>query len=159
MATSFPDSQSPSLGLVEATKEEIIAQSKLNGASWRGALSIEAYLRREAYLSNQALCKDSGLTSWVLVDTSCAPEKRAVLSGCETLRKKALVSRSGKITEVIAHGVGSVFTPPEYRKKGYGARMIIELGKRLRTWQIEHGHSLFSILYSDIGKVRRRDRI
>lgn len=152
-AVSYPDSKSSTLALVEATKKEILQQTQLNGASWRGALSIEAYMRREEYLSNQALTKNSGLTNWVLVDTSIPPEKRTVLSGCETLRKRALVARSGRVEEVIAHGVGSVFTAPECRGRGYGARMIGELGKVLRTWQNTHGHSLFSILYSDIGKV------
>jgi len=156
MTISFPDCNSPTLALVQPTRDENLQQTELNGASWRGALSSEAYLRREEHLSKTNLSRDSGLTMWVLVDTACSPDRRVVLSGCETIRKKALVSRNGKIEEVISHGVGSVFTPPMCRKRGYGARMIKELSKQLKTWQTGDHTSLFSVLYSDIGKVRRR---
>jgi hypothetical protein len=72
-----------------------------------------------------------------------------MLCGCETFRKRALISRSGKVQEVVCHGVGSVFCPREYRRRGYAHRMMYEVGKKLKTWQ---EGALFSVLFSDIGK-------
>ncbi|KAJ9648110.1 hypothetical protein H2199_001887 [Coniosporium tulheliwenetii] len=133
--SDLPDSTSPTLALVHPTKEELLQQSIKNGASWRGALSIEAYLRREDHLAQQELTKDGGITWWALVDT--AAEKRSVLSGCETLRKKALLAQDGTVKDVLCHGIGSVFCPLEFRRRGYAARMMKELGKKLQTWQAE----------------------
>ncbi|AEO66432.1 9da2f94b-c5db-4c39-a2c8-fc685eaa9e0d [Thermothielavioides terrestris] len=71
------------------------------------------------------------------------------------------------VVDGVAHGIASVFTDPAYRGRGYASRMMSELGPRLREWQagmgrgkgegngegrVEKGHSLFSVLYSDIGK-------
>jgi len=145
------DANSPHLQLVLATAEEAIAQSHKNATSWRGPLQLEAYLRRESHLASQAFTRDGGLTTWVLVSTSVDPSKRKALAGCETYRKRALVTKKGKVEEVMAHGIGSVFS--EYRGRGYGARMMKELGEKLRTWQVVKEQCLFSILYSDIGKV------
>lgn len=60
------------------------------------------------------------------------------------------------MTEGITHGIGSVFSQPKYRGKGYAARMLRELGPMLKSWQIDPtvpGRETvpFSILYSDIG--------
>ena len=147
----LPTSDSPTLAVVQPTDEEKLLQWTKNGASWKGALSLEAYLRREEHLARQDFTKEGGITYWVLVDT--APKDRIVLAGCETFRKKAVVAQGGKARDVITHGVGSVFSPPEYRGRGYAARMMQELGNKLRTWQPEHGECQFSVLWSDIGKV------
>jgi len=151
--TNLPSKDSADLHLVVATSEENLAQQNSNSTEWRGALSLEAYLRREDHLVNQALTKDGGLTAWMLVHQPQGTNERKVLCGCESIKKKALVARNGKVTDVVAHGVASVFCPPEYRGKGYAGRMISELGKRLEHWQAENGESTaFSVLYSDIGK-------
>jgi hypothetical protein len=147
----LPDGNCATLALIHPTDEEKLAQFKVNGSEWRGALSLEAYLRREEVLANQNLTKDGGITYWALVDT--AAEKRLVLCGCESYRKKALVARGGKVEETITHGIGSVFCPPEMRGRRYAQRMMEEVGKALRTWQTGNSESLFSVLYSDIGKV------
>ncbi|KAK5165348.1 hypothetical protein LTR04_001270 [Oleoguttula sp. CCFEE 6159] len=147
----LPDSKSPALALVQPTDAEKIEQFKKNGLTWKGALSLDAYLRREEFLSQQAFTRDGGITYWVLVDS--AAKDRVVLSGCETLRKKALVARDGKVEEVVSHGVGSVFCPPEYRNRGYAARMMEELGRKLETWQTDQQRCMFTVLYSDIGKT------
>lgn len=92
------------------------------------------------------------------------PDKRPVLSSCESLRKRAVVTtKDGRVEEGVAHGIASVFTDPVFRGKGYASRMMRELGGRLRGWQVkgkgtvngkaEAEHSLFSVLYSDIGKT------
>jgi hypothetical protein len=151
----------PSLALVHPTEAEKQIQFNLNGAEWRGALSLPAYLRREATLSNQALTRDGGISYWILVDTSLPnnpldPDSgtRLPLASCETYRKKALVWQNGELKDVICHGIGSVFCANHLRKRGYAQRMMTELAKELKTYQTdEKTDSLFSVLFSDIGKV------
>lgn len=153
---------SPSLALVHPTEEEKQIQFRLNGAEWRGALSLPAYLRRETVLAEQTLTKEGGISYWILIDTTLTnnpldPDSgtRLPLASCETYRKKALVWRDGKVEEVICHGIGSVFCAEHLRKRGYAQRMMVELDKALRTYQAnEKSQPLFSVLYSDIGKVR-----
>jgi hypothetical protein len=41
----------------------------------------------------------------------------------------------------------------EFRGRGYAGRMMELVGEKLRYWQSKNGCA-FSILYSDIGKVR-----
>jgi hypothetical protein len=150
----LPDKRCPTLAIVHPTEEEKLAIWKKNGAEWRGALSMEAYLRREKHLANQPQTKDGGISYWILVDT--AAKNRVVLSACDTYRKKALVARNGKVEQVVSHGIGSVFCPPECRRRGYAGAMMKMLGEKLRTYQATEGgkeECAFSILFSDIGKV------
>lgn len=153
---SLPHRDSPELHLVLATAEEQLAQLHVNSEEWRGTLSVPAYFRREEHLLQQALTRDGGLTSWVLVHqpNGSSEKDRKVLCGCESISKRALVASDGEVEDVVAHGVASVFCPPEYRGKGYAGRMMAELGERLKGWQAQGQSNLFSILYSDIGKVR-----
>jgi hypothetical protein len=125
---------------------------------------MPAYIRREQRLSETSLTCNGGITHWVLVDMSHLPGgERRVLASCETIRKRALVAyrtaEGVKVEEVVSHGIGSVFCPKEYRGKGYAGRMMRELSKLLRGWQVEGAAKgrekcLFTVLYSDIGKVR-----
>jgi hypothetical protein len=157
----LPRGDSPTIQLVHPTQEEKLIQFNLNGAEWRGALSMPAYLRREETLSQQALTRSGGITYWILVDTSLkgnpldpASGTRLPLASCETYRKKALVWKDGKLHESVCHGIGSVFCAAHLRKRGYAQRMMQELCQALRTYQMEQGNeNLFSVLYSDIGKV------
>ena len=139
--------------LVLMTPEEDLAQHRANCAEWSGALNQEQYLRREKFLADQEITRNGGLTAWALVHQPNGAETRQVLAGCETYKKKALVLREGKVQDVIAHGVGSVFCPPEFRGHGYAGRMMKDLGERLKTWNTAGGEEvLCSVLYSDIGK-------
>lgn len=159
--TNLKKGDSPTLALVHPTEQEKLIQFNLNGAEWRGALSLPAYLRREKVLSEQALTKDGGISYWILIDTSLPnnpldPDSgtRLPLASCESYRKKALVWKDGKVQEVITHGIGSVFCANHLRKRGYAQRMMQELGEALKTYQTtDERECLFSILFSDIGKV------
>lgn len=153
----LPSRTSPTLDLVIPTEEEKLLCWKINGASWRGALSLPTYLRREEYLAEQAFTRDGGITYWILVDTAAstpASSPRTILASCESLRKKALLAtKDGKVEEVVSHGVGSVFCRPEFRGRGYAQRMMKELGDKLERWQQKEGCRVsFTVLYSDIGK-------
>lgn len=164
---NLPNGNSPSLALVHPTEAEKLIQFNLNGAEWRGALTLPAYIRREAILSQQALTRDGGITYWILVDTSLpnnpldpSSETRLPLASCETYRKKALVWQDGKLQEVISHGIGSVYCASHLRKRGYAQRMMRELGKTLKTHQTGEGREcLFSVLWSDIGKVKSHSQV
>lgn len=148
----LPDKNSPGLRLVNPTEAELLEQWRYSAVSWRGALSLEGYIRREQYLSNKGLAKDGGETNWILVDPAVGDRKTLV--GCSTIRKRALFAEGGEVQEVLAHGIGSVFCPPEHRNRGYASRMLQELQKILPTYQEDDRRKvLFSVLYSDIGKV------
>jgi GNAT superfamily N-acetyltransferase len=152
---TLPDSKSPSLRLTHPTAEEKLETWTLNYSSWGGALSQQDYLEREEYLTKAPLARDGGVTHWILVDKELPPNRRPILASCETLRKRALISRNGTLTEVVSHGIGSVFCDPEYRGRGYASRMMRDLGEKLRTWQAgSKGKTCgFSALWSDIGKI------
>lgn len=149
----LPNKNSDDISLEVATPEELLAQQYINSVEWRGALDLETYIRREVFLANQDMTKDGALAGWVLVYQPPGGSQRQVLCGCETYRKKALVSRNGQVEDTTCYGVGSVFCPPEFRGKGYAGRMMNDLGKKLRSWQGENVKKpLFSVLFSDIGK-------
>ena len=150
--SELPDSGSATLELVQPTQSEQTQQFMSNGVFWRGALPMETYLKREKFLAEQEWTRDGGLTYWALIDS--AAKQRKVLCGCESFRKKALMSAHGEVQDALCHGVGSVFCPPELRRRGYAARMMTELGDKLKTWQAPAEGSLFSVLFSDIGKVQ-----
>lgn len=157
--SNLPESSSTTLKLVEATDAEMIESSTLGSVSWRGPLDIDGYLRREAHLRNQTLTRNGGITYWVLVDSEAPPVAkgiRRILASCETIRKRALIAQSdGHFKEVISHGIGSVYCNPAYRGRGYAQRMLVELAKNLDTWHQKEGDRAdFSVLWSDIGKVR-----
>ena len=153
---NLPPSSSPSLALLHPTKEEKIAIWHLNGQVWRGRLSLEAYIQRDQFLANQVLTREGGITSWILTDATKLPNARPILASCESIKKRALVQMpDGKLNDAISHGIGSVFCDPQYRGKGYARRMMEELGKKLDTWdQPGSKRTDFTVLYSDIGKVR-----
>ncbi|KAI9903878.1 hypothetical protein N3K66_000407 [Trichothecium roseum] len=92
-----------------------------------------------------------------------AEKPRPILSSCETLRKR-IAYASGSAPPRIGHayGVGSVFTPPESRGRGYAGKMLSALADAL-TDTDGHGNervdgngdregAVASVLYSDIGK-------
>lgn len=149
----LPSKDSSDVYLTTATSAEIEVLQNANSVEWKGALALEPYLRREKHLASQDLTKDGGLTSWVLVWHPSSATERQVLCGCESINKRAVVSKNGKVEEAISHAIGSVFCLPSARGKGYAGRMMKELGEKLEHWQVDNGKKhLFSVLYSDIGK-------
>ncbi|KAL8780797.1 MAG: hypothetical protein Q9213_006298 [Squamulea squamosa] len=155
---NLPESSAATLQLVQATELEMIESSTLGSISWKGPLDTNEYLHREAHLRDQTLTRHGGITYWVLVDTAATPSSqgsRRILASCETIRKRALVAQPGEaVREVISHGIGSVHCNPAYRGRGFARRMMVELAKKLDTWQQKEGERAdFTVLWSDIGKV------
>lgn len=150
-----PASTSNDLVVVPATELEYVQTWHLNAGEWRGPLSLEQYLRRERTLQTMDLTKDGRMTAWLLTSNQLPRRPdgtRAILACCETLLKHAYLAKDGKIQEILAHGIASVYCRPEYRGSGYAGRMMVELGKSMETWQQPHGtKGTFSVLYSDIG--------
>ncbi|ESZ90584.1 hypothetical protein SBOR_9035 [Sclerotinia borealis F-4128] len=153
----FPDYNSPDLHLTHPTPEEKLATWNLNYEEWGKALSKSDYLNREQYLASVPLTFEDGITYWCLVDKNAPPNSREIYASCESLRKRAFISKEGQVEEVIIHSIGSVFCSPKNRGHRYASRMMTDLGKVLRTWQLDshtpgRSHIPASILFSDIGK-------
>lgn len=145
---------------------------------WGPAFTLEGYLGRERRQQHIPLARDGGLVPRLLtlggdsssVTTAAAADggndandagngaekPRPILSSCETLRKRiAYASGSAPPRVGHAYGVGSVFTPPESRGKGYAGKMLSALGDALTTEADGDGDregAVASVLYSDIGK-------
>lgn len=152
----LPPANSPNLVLVSPTPTEQIECLKVNGSEWKGPLNLDQYIERESYLRSQELTSNGAHRYWILVDCTLHPDNRPILSSCESYGKRAFIAKDGKVEDVIAHGIGSVFCRPEYRGRGYAGRMVSELGKMLDVWQKEKVSTkdiAFSVLYSDIGKA------
>lgn len=147
----LPDVSSPELVLTQPTDAESLRTWVASHPEWGAALSLDGYLERERFVLTTPLgsSKPIAHTQWILTDRSALPGSRPVLSTCETLRKRAIVvDRQGVAKEGWAHGVGSVFTYPEFRGRGYAGRMMAMLGDAINRDQGD----LFSVLFSDIGK-------
>jgi GNAT superfamily N-acetyltransferase len=149
----FPAADSSHLCLAHPTPNEQITICGDTAEEWRDALSMPMYLKESQSMANAPLATNDGMTNWILVDDRDSPDARQILSSCESFRKRALLSASdGRVTEVIVHGIASVFCSSQYRGRGYPKRMMRELVKQLRTWQTADLRCIGSILYSDIGK-------
>ncbi|KAK6948609.1 hypothetical protein Daesc_010379 [Daldinia eschscholtzii] len=159
----LPDATSPSLVLAHPTDAEKRRTWSLNHREWGGALTLEEYLKREPYLTTIPLTRDGGMTHWILTDSSWSADSssgggstRPVLASCESIRKRVLVAApdDAQVHDGVGHGIGSVFTYPEFRGRRYAARMLNELGPALRKWQAHGGRdAVCSALWSDIGKT------
>ncbi|KAF9630049.1 putative lysine acetyltransferase protein [Lasiodiplodia theobromae] len=154
----LPPSTSPHLHLAHPTPEELVHISTNTFSSWHDTLPLPDYLAESLYLSTVPLAKDNGLTTWILVDSRLPPNARPILSSCESYRKRALTSDAdgGNVSDdALVHGVASVFCAPQFRRRGYAARLMKELARVLRDWQTEDQQikCVGSILYSDIGKT------
>lgn len=151
--SGLPNSKSPSLHLTQPTPNECAKIWSNTAASWRDALTGSDYLQEQLFLTTVPLAKENGMTTWILVEKNDLPDQRRILCSCETYLKRSLMSdASGKVEDVIVHGIASVFCPADLRRRGYGARFMSELAKALRTWRADRARVAGSVLYSDIGR-------
>lgn len=156
---SYPDSKAPNLIIATPSAEEEHATRLLNETEWRGALTCDQYLAREIYMESAPLAADGGKRSWILTEDGLAPGERPILSSCETWKKRTLHNEqdSTSIVEGWAYGIGSVYTDPKYRGRGYASRMFHLLSEALQNGvdKDEQGtliQPVGSVLWSDIGK-------
>ncbi|KAM3445373.1 hypothetical protein NHJ13734_000500 [Beauveria thailandica] len=154
MTSSLPSTTSPSVVLAVASPSEQRHAWRATHPSWGRGLTLAQYLAREENLVTTALARDGGLTPWILTTTTATDSPRPVLSSCETLKKRAIVASpdGSSVTDVVAHGVASVFTEQRHRSRGYAGRMMALLGAELaRREEASPGAARFSVLFSDIG--------
>jgi GNAT superfamily N-acetyltransferase len=150
---ALPDSRSPDLYLTHPTTREFESIYSLSFLAWADALTLPQYLEESALMTTVPLASNGGMSVWLLTDKSLPQDQRPILCSCETFRKRTFVMNAcGDFSEAIVHGVASVFCNPEYRRRGYAARLMRELAAKLPTWQVESKTCIGSVLYSDIGK-------
>jgi GNAT superfamily N-acetyltransferase len=148
------DSNSPSLHLSQPTPDEQLRLWTTTAGTWGDSDQVPLWLGRFRYLTTIPLAKDGGMTMWILTDAEYPPCGRPILSSCDTILKRSVTcDGQGNTQDNIIHGIASVFTPPEYRRRGYAARLMKELATKLHGWQSEHTPCIGSILYSDIGET------
>ncbi|KAH7306109.1 hypothetical protein BKA65DRAFT_198615 [Rhexocercosporidium sp. MPI-PUGE-AT-0058] len=156
-AADLPLSTSADLYLAHPTPAE--CQKIWNSVypSWGDSFTLPQFLAESAHLLTVPLAKDGGMTLWILVDKTLAPDNRPILASCETFRKKSLLTSAREnvgVQDVVLHGIASVFCDTAYRGRGYAQRMMREMGEVLKMWQVGPGERCVgSVLYSDIGKV------
>ncbi|KAL4995206.1 hypothetical protein BDV10DRAFT_175286 [Aspergillus recurvatus] len=168
--TQLPPSTSPTLILAHPTPAETQQIWGQTSALWTDALTVPQYLEEYAYLLTVPLARDHGITQWILVDSldnhtergddlNQRGGKRTVLASCETFRKRALIANRHTdntkkgCSDVLVHGVASVFCEPRFRGRGYASRLLKELSHILQIWQadeVEKTRCVGSVLYSDI---------
>ncbi|KAG6039383.1 hypothetical protein E4U41_002746 [Claviceps citrina] len=169
-----PPCASSRLVLAKATPDERVAVWTQHQPQWGPSFDPEAYVRREEQLLDLGLTKDGGLTTWILTtqdrlppsasasaSASASPPSRdgpggrPILSSLEVYRKRAIVrGADGTVRDVTAHGVASVFTAQQHRRKGYSSELLSLLGDELARQQArDPGSAEFSVLFSDIGRT------
>ncbi|PYI07553.1 hypothetical protein BO78DRAFT_428915 [Aspergillus sclerotiicarbonarius CBS 121057] len=161
--------------LRRATPHEAETQylSQAKHTPWGGPLDPASYLARKRLLERCAL----PTSVWVLVDdTAGAGDGEHILASCELTTKPAVVSypnpnsqvdlsgegkEDGKevmVRETSCIGISCVYLAPEMRGRGYGDRLMREVGGMLASAQQDVGKKgggvgcgFGSVLFSDIG--------
>lgn len=142
----------PSLEVVfgQAVNEQLDIIWRLNAKAWAGPLSLESYLERERFLSEQDLNKEGAWRTWALTVSGNPNE---IVSSCETFEKKVWYYENNTMRPATAFGIASVYTNPRYRRKGMAALLL----EKLKVWLDSDGEGkvkgVVSVLYSDIGLV------
>ncbi|GMF22695.1 unnamed protein product [Phytophthora fragariaefolia] len=140
--------------VVQLTQEAFKVQCKVDDFEQWGApsLNLEQYQRKEE-LQRSTAFSQRGSIFWALVEdkddsTELVPGETVLCCHCESHRFDCAVRRSsGEIERGYSHHIGSVFTLPEYRKRGLATLFMKEVAKELGKLP----GALVSVLYSDIG--------
>ncbi|CAH0479709.1 unnamed protein product [Peronospora belbahrii] len=142
--------------VVQLTQEALKVQCKVDDFEEWGspALDMEQYQRKE-YIQRATSFSQHGSIFWALVDdngdtddSNLVASQTVLYCHCESHCFDCIVRlRSGKIERGYSHHIGSVFTLPEYRKRGLAQFFLKEVAKQLGKLS----RALVSVLYSDIG--------
>ena len=150
---ALPLSGERSLCLTQPTIEEAKKIYGLSYQAWGDALTLPQYMERRMMAINDPLAQDSGTKEWILTDRTLPADDRPILSSCKTINKSAFVKQmDGSISETVVCGVFFVYCDPKYRRRGYTARLMMELAAMLPTWGGEWKRCSGSILFSSIGR-------
>ncbi|KAI9786686.1 MAG: hypothetical protein M1839_006237 [Geoglossum umbratile] len=133
-----------------ATPAEKLACWRTNSVSWAGKLSPSDYVLRETALGNCTLTRDGGVQYWVFVGPGSESVEDVIYAAVESIRKPVVVkTREGGFSEEWSYGIASVFTPEQWRRRGFARWMMRRLGERFDG---EEAGYRFSVLYSDVGE-------
>lgn len=149
--SSLPDGSDPSLCLIPTSPSQHRRVWTAQAPSWGPGFTTQEYVDREAHFLTVPLARNGGLIPWILTDAS---KEEPIYSSCESIAKRGLYRdpSTGTVKDVMSHGIAGVFTFVECRKRGYGSRMMRDLGDIFEKRQdAQPGSAQFSILYSDIG--------
>ncbi|CAG8525026.1 5638_t:CDS:2 [Gigaspora rosea] len=110
-------------------------------------LVLEKATSEQARITNR-----NSYMSWgypqLTIDEYIEHTEPTIFSQCETYKLKALITlSSGQIQEVIGYYITSLFTPAQYRHKGYATKFMKLLNHKLRF----ECKAKFSYLYSVVG--------
>lgn len=129
---------------VEASPEQRKIAWRLNGEVWAAPMSIDDYISRETYLSEQDLSREGRCTYRVLFRKG---DPQHIVASCESTKKRVLIAGRGQgFREGFGYGIASIYTNPKHRRLGMAALML----KRLQD--VIDKDSDCSVLYSDIGR-------
>ncbi|QPG76163.1 hypothetical protein FOA43_003549 [Brettanomyces nanus] len=140
-----------------------------NYPTWGQPFTLTDYQEREEINYKHELCdimrdyskKKKGVYYWIMRDSeadierSSNPKFQNIVSACEILvRDSYFVDASSNdktdIQECLSAVIGSVFTFPEYRSRGYATKMLKLLVDKMK---ILLGNPYdFSFLYSEVGE-------
>lgn len=120
--------------------KEITITHVQNGANWKGPLNIESYVERERTTARSNLARKNELNEICKEFPQLAPmlgiryfavkDRDTIVSSCETLNRLGYFISPGESNNIeynLAVCVGGVFTPEEYRGKGYASYMMKKL--------------------------------
>lgn len=151
--SSLPDSCSPDIVLATPTDAERTQIWTACYAASAGDSTLDQFIKRQrSYTQTTQLALSGDVSPWVLT-TSAGSEPRPLLSACDTVRKRALYRdpSTGIVKDVSAHGLSTVFTPIETRRRGYAglmARMVSQSFAQQHKTKPEVAQ--FGFLYSGI---------
>ncbi|KAK1931985.1 hypothetical protein P3T76_012485 [Phytophthora citrophthora] len=139
--------------VVQLTEEALKVQCNTDDYEEWGApaLTLPQYIQKDA-VQRATPFSQRGSIVWALVedtgDSNLVAGETVFCCHCESHRFDCVVRRSsGEIGRGFSHHIGSVFTVPEYRKRGLAKLFLTEVAKQLQ----ETPGALASVLYSDIG--------
>lgn len=173
--TILPNSDS--LVFRETTDPEVIKYTHFqNGNNWKGELSLEEYVQREAVLGKSEIGQKGkstetikrfpeghewvGLKYFILENLEVNSEKVTdrIVSSCEILgRLGSCVYPGSKVEPCLVATIGGVYTSPENRGKGYARQMIEALNDHLDGVRDAPNSpdlikNMVVILYSEVGE-------
>ncbi|KAG6574342.1 uncharacterized protein IUM83_07282 [Phytophthora cinnamomi] len=145
--------------LVQLTQEALKVQCKTDDHEHWGAplLDVQQWQQKDE-AQRATVFSEAGALFWALVDKS---EEKSGLSDaglvagrdllychCKTLRFPCVYRRSsGEVENGYSYQVSSVYTLPEFRKRGLAGFFLTEVAKQLEQLP----KALVSVLYSDVG--------
>lgn len=125
--------------LVQADAQACAERDRATFEAWGGPLSLESYRSKVARLRSHAWPR-AVLAEWLL-----CREDGDVLCSCETYRMESRVKDDPRPGH--AYGIGSVYTEPRHRRKGYARDLLARLRAHLARVD-DRAQAL--ILFSDV---------